>query len=127
MILGRRKKNRDGERMTSTAIGKEAERVAAHYLQDHGYTIYECNWRTRRCEIDIIASRKDYVAFFEVKYRKSDTAGSGVEYVTPKKQAQMQFAAELWMSINRYDGTAVLGVIECSGLPPSVTTCLELG
>lgn len=112
--------------MSTTTTGRQAEQAAANYLEAHGYVVQDLNWRTRRCEIDIIASRKDYVAFFEVKYRQSDSAGSGVEYVTRAKLTQMRFAAELWMSMHRYEGEAVLGVIECCGLPPGVTLCLEL-
>ena len=37
--------------------GREAEKVAANYLKKLGYKILAFNWRTRWCEIDIVAQK----------------------------------------------------------------------
>ena len=74
--------------------GHEGEEIASRYLITLGHTIIERNWRTKWCEIDII-SEKDGVLFFsEVKNRKSN---NGLDAITPAKQKQMRFAAELYL------------------------------
>ena len=117
--------------MTNYAHGHDAEKVAARYLEAHGYTILALNWRHTRAEIDIVAQRrprfraKGPVVFFEVKYRKTDEQGRGLDYITPKKLEQMRFAAELWVSQNNYDGEYTLGAIELSGSDYAVMQLLE--
>lgn len=41
--------------------------------------------RTRYCEIDIVSMKDDVLWFTEVKYRKNDDFGSGLEVITTKK------------------------------------------
>lgn len=82
----------------TTSTGQLAEVAVADYLLAHDYTIVARNWRTRWCEIDIIARKAGTVYFFEVKYRATDKQGDGLDYITPKKQRQMAFAAELWLA-----------------------------
>src|SRR5260370_40656939 len=83
--------------MTTFDIGRQAEAAAAAYLQTRGFKVLEQNWRTRWCEIDIIAQKNKTVYFVEVKYRQSSRQGSGLEYITAKKLKQMRFAAEAWV------------------------------
>lgn len=99
----------------STSIGSEAEAAAAKYLEQHGYQIVERNWRTRVCEIDIVAKKDSIVHFVEVKYRSSIRQGGGLDYITPKKLKQMAFAAECWVNDNNYPGDYRLSAIEVSG------------
>jgi putative endonuclease len=49
--------------------GKEGELLVAQHLQKHGYTILTQNYRKRFGEVDIVAQKKDTVAFVEVKWR----------------------------------------------------------
>jgi len=56
------------------------------------------------------------VYFIEVKYRKTDQFGSGLEYITPKKLQQMRFAAEMWLSQNDWGEDAMLAAIDASEL-----------
>lgn len=95
--------------------GKQAEKVAAEYLEKHGYKILAQNWRTRMCEIDIVASKDKCVYFVEVKYRKSLDWGSGLDYITSAKQKQMNFAAEMWLSQNNWSGECSLAAVEVAG------------
>ena len=60
-------------------------------------------------------TKKDVVYFIEVKYRKNDAFGSGIEYVTPKKLKQMKFAAEMWLSSNNWTGESTLAAAEVQG------------
>ena len=99
----------------STSIGSEAEAAAADYLEARGYEVLERNWRTRVCEIDIVAKKNSTVHFVEVKYRSSSRQGGGLDYITPKKLKQMTFAAECWVDEHAYAGDYRLGAIEVSG------------
>ncbi len=90
--------------MKTTFIGKEAEDRVTQKLQKDGYQILAQNWRTRVCEIDIVASRNKIVYFIEVKYRSSEKQGSGIEYITPKKLNQIKFGAQIWNQQNDWNG-----------------------
>lgn len=103
-----------GSLPTTRVIGNNAEGEAADYLKRAGYTIIDRNWKTKWCEIDIIAERQGVIHFVEVKYRKNDRSGSGLAAITPRKLKQMKFAAELWLVSHDAAG-AVLSAVEVSG------------
>lgn len=81
---------------TTREIGDASEDAAAAYLEKHRYTVLERNWKTRMCEIDIVAQKKDVLYFVEVKHRKSDRQGGGLAAITPRKLGQMKFAAKVY-------------------------------
>ncbi|HSX24036.1 MAG TPA: YraN family protein [Candidatus Saccharimonadales bacterium] len=110
--------------MTNYTTGHDAEKLAADYLRAQGYKIVELNWHTRFCEIDIVAQKDATVYFTEVKYRKTTAFGSGLEYITSKKLKQMRFAAEMWVSQNRWSGDYQLAAIELTGPASTVTDFL---
>jgi uncharacterized protein (TIGR00252 family) len=101
--------------MSTTDTGRKAEAAVARFLQSQGYEIIEHNWRTRWCEIDIVARKESTVYFVEVKYRRTNRQGDGLMYITPKKLNQMSFAAELWVSNHRWDGEYTLSAASVSG------------
>lgn len=107
-----------GGYVTSGAI---AETKAAKNLQADGYRIIDRNWKTRWCEVDIIAEKDGVVRFFEVKYRRNAGAGSGLEYITQAKLHRMKFAAELWLSRHPAISASELGAIEVEGADYRVT------
>jgi uncharacterized protein (TIGR00252 family) len=107
--------------MTTFDTGRKAEAAAAAFLARKGCNIVEQNWRTRWCEIDIVACRAGIVYFCEVKYRASAAYGNGLDYITAKKLQQMRFAAELWVTSNNWDGEYQLCAIEVSGSQFQVT------
>ncbi len=109
----------------SKTQGRRAENHAALYLQKQGFKILAKNWRTKWCEIDIVARKYGTVFFVEVKHRENDFFGDGLQAITKKKLAQMKFAAELWRKQHNHTGLAQLSVIATSGNPPEVTTFLE--
>jgi uncharacterized protein (TIGR00252 family) len=106
--------------MTTFDTGRKAEAVAAEFLTQQKYEVLAQNWRTKTCEIDVVVRKDDAIYFVEVKYRKSDRQGGGLEYITPKKVKHMQYAAELWISKNNWDGDYQLAAIEVGGEPPRV-------
>ena len=101
--------------MTTFDTGRKAEAAAAAFLMRKGCQIIAQNWRTRRCEIDIVALRDGVVYFCEVKYRRNDQHGTGLDYITPRKLAQMQFAAASWIHAHGWSGDRQLCAIEVSG------------
>jgi uncharacterized protein (TIGR00252 family) len=101
--------------MTTFETGRRAESVAAAFLEAKGCEIIAQNWRTRWCEIDIVAQRDSTVYFCEVKYRLTANQGLGFDYITAKKLQQMQFAAELWVAKYNWQGECSVCAIEVSG------------
>jgi len=101
--------------MTTFDTGRTAESVVADYLKRQGLAIVAQNWRTKFCEIDIIAQRGNTAYFCEVKYRKNANQGTGLDYITPKKLQQMRLAAETWVHFFNWTGQYELRAIEVSG------------
>ncbi len=101
--------------MSSTDTGHKAERAAANYLEMRGYEVLELNWRRPRCEIDIIARKKGLMYFVEVKYRKNDHHGSGLDYITADKLQRMRNGAERWVDEEKYRGEYQLAAVEVAG------------
>jgi len=101
--------------MSSTEIGRKAEAHARAYLEMRGFKLLEQNWRRPRCEIDIIASKNNVIHFIEVKYRKDDNQGSGIEAINNEKLNKMRLGAWVWVDENKYRGQYTLSAIELSG------------
>ena len=83
-------------RVTSKSVGDAAEQAVAAWLHEKGFDVVERNWKTRFCEIDIIAETNDTRYFIEVKYRSNTQYGGGLAAITATKLKQMTFAAELY-------------------------------
>jgi uncharacterized protein (TIGR00252 family) len=111
--------------VSTTEIGRAAETAAAEFLTAKGCAVLMQNWRTRWCEIDIVAERSGTLYFVEVKYRKSDAWGAGFDYITPKKLRQMHFAAEFWVAKHKFGGDYRLAAIELTGEPPRVVRAIN--
>ncbi len=112
------------EGVTTRVTGNLAEDAAANYLVRQGYDIIDRNWKTKWCEVDIIARRREVMYFVEVKYRRSTHQGGGIAAITPKKLRQMGFAAKLWLHTNgEYD--ARLSVVEVTGGRYEVSAFVE--
>ncbi|MCE7936605.1 YraN family protein [Candidatus Saccharibacteria bacterium CPR2] len=111
--------------MNTTGIGKNAESAAAEYVSGLGFKVITQNWKRPMCEIDLIATKDGVVYFIEVKYRKSDDHGGGLDYITSKKLDQMKFAAKCWISENRYKGNYELSAIEASGQNQKITAFIQ--
>ncbi len=109
----------------STATGRLAEAVAAEFLVAKGCTVVAQNWRTRWCEIDIVATRGASIYFVEVKYRASTNWGDGLDYITPQKLRQMHFAAEFWCATYKFGGDYRLAVVALTGNPPCVVAAVN--
>ena len=98
--------------MAEEKLGAFGERKAANYLRLHGYRIVDTNCRYRQGEIDIIAKRRDYIVFVEVKLRKNNAFGEAREFVTPAKQQRVIMAAQLWLQAHETELQPRFDVVE---------------
>lgn len=78
-------------------LGAWGEKQVLTHLKKNGYTILETNYRTKFCEIDIIAKKKNTTAFIEVKTRKNLNKGLPKEAVTPSKQRKILLGASQYI------------------------------
>ena len=83
------------ERVAAFRTGISAESRAAAYLMAKGYRILAKRYRTPHGEIDLVARRRNLIAFVEVKARASlDDAAYAV---TPRQQQRIIDAAQGWL------------------------------
>ncbi|WP_432565580.1 YraN family protein [Kineococcus sp. SYSU DK003] len=79
------------------AVGQYGERVAAQRLAEAGMDVLVRNWRCRHGEIDILARDGDCLVVCEVKTRRSTSAGTPAEAVTPDKVRRLGELAQEWL------------------------------
>ena len=72
--------------MKRREIGILGEKLARDFLKKKGYRILETNFRCQYGEIDIIARKKDYLVFIEVRTKTSNDFGTPEESITHVKE-----------------------------------------
>ena len=83
------------ERVAAFKTGLSAETRAAAFLMAKGYRILAKRFKTPYGEIDIVARKRNLIAFIEVKARaRLDDAAYAV---TPRQQARIIDAAQAWL------------------------------
>jgi ribonuclease HII len=114
-------------RQTTKQIGDSAEDAASEYLVRVGHKILDRNWKTKYCEIDIVSQKNDTIYFTEVKYRKTDHQGGGLEVITKKKINQMKFAAKFFAHYYELNDVNLrLVAMSLSSQPPEVVEFVEV-
>ena len=78
--------------------GSWGEALAVQYLIKKRYSVLATGYRSRFGEIDIIAKRGKYLAFVEVKLRKSDNFAQAMEFVDQPKQKRIKITAEHYLA-----------------------------
>jgi len=81
-------------------FGKDAEEMAARFLESKGYRVIKRNYKNKFSEIDIIAKDKGVICFIEVKARHSKLFGEPCEAISPVKQRQISKAAICYLKEN---------------------------
>ncbi len=116
----------DDVKPAQLTAGGAAETFASEYLEMSGFEIVERNWKTKWCEIDIVATKGNDLYFVEVKYRRNNKAGDGLEAITRTKQKQMLFAARMWLHSHQKFSyrTVQLSAISLAGDPIEVVSWL---
>jgi putative endonuclease len=80
--------------------GKTGETLAAHYLQQKGFTILHKNYKDGRNEVDIIASCNGTLHFVEVKTKAGKGFGQPEQRVNLAKINRMKRVAEHYLFMN---------------------------
>ena len=70
---------------THNDTGKQGEQLAKEFLETNNYVILETNYRYKKAEIDIIATKENILAIIEVKTRTSTHFGEPESFVNNKK------------------------------------------
>ena len=83
-------------------LGKEGEELAVKYLSNLGYEILETNFRFKRDEVDIIASKNDFIVFVEVKTRANNFLGEPEEAVSVSKQKRIIKPIKTFVFLQKY-------------------------
>jgi ribonuclease HII len=126
-ILGDTPMPKVPKQQSNKRTGDEAETAVAEWLGVNGFEIIHRNWKTKFCEIDIIAAKQGRYYFIEVKHRKQSGQGGGVAAITPRKLRQMRFAAEYYRKYaGILDVDAVLAVVTTHSMPITIDGLLEI-
>ncbi len=84
-------------KQSTKAVGDNAENRACNYLQQQGLKLIECNYRSRRGEIDLVMQQDKTLVFVEVRLRTNDRFGSAAESITSRKQGRIIAAAQHYL------------------------------
>jgi putative endonuclease len=82
---------------TTTARGREAEALAAQYLECYGARVVERNFRIRGGEIDLICRDGKVLVFVEVRLRTRSDYGGAAASITASKQRRIILAAQHYL------------------------------
>jgi putative endonuclease len=91
--------------------GNKGESLAAEFLEEKGFEILVRNYRHKHAEIDLIAQRRDWVLFVEVKTRTSFEFGEPEEFVDYQKVRKIYEAAEEWIFATDWKGNIRFDII----------------
>ena len=80
--------------------GRSGEDLATQWLELKGYQIVARNWRSRRNEVDIIASEKNVLHFIEVKTRTTLDFAPPESKVKGPKLRHLKEAAEAYLYLH---------------------------
>jgi len=75
--------------MDRQEVGKLGEEAARKFLKKRGYRIRETGFRCRHGEIDIVAQKKDYLVFVEVRTKTNLEFGTPEESITQAKKERL--------------------------------------
>ena len=98
--------------------GQWAEHLAEDYLAKHGLKLIQRNYTCRMGEIDLIMREHDTIIFVEVRYRKNDQYGGGLESIDFRKQKKVKITAMHYLQNNdrnqehscRFDAMIITGI-----------------
>lgn len=79
-------------------VGAWGEMLAAEYLKKRKYKLLASGYRCRFGEIDLIVSDRKFLAFVEVKLRKSNKFADAMEFVDGFKQNRIRTTAQFYLS-----------------------------
>jgi len=87
--------------MNRKDVGKLGEKLAQKFIKKKGYHICETNFRCQSGEIDIVARRKDYLVFIEVRTKSNLDFGTPEESITESKKKKLVSTALHYINTHR--------------------------
>ncbi len=101
--------------------GNKGEDLAADFLKHKGFEILRRNYTFRRCEIDIIARKEDWMIFVEVKTRSYTYYGYPEEFVDSQQANRIFQAAEEFIYTTNWHGHIRFDIISVLlGVSPEI-------
>ena len=94
--------------------GEDAEAACSRYLKSQGLKLVNTNFSCRLGEIDIIMLDNNMLVFVEVRFRKNNNFGGGLESITAAKQRKLRRTAELYLQQNSQYENARFDVVSMS-------------
>lgn len=94
--------------------GEDAEAACIRYLKSQGLKLLSTNFSCRLGEIDIIMLDDNMLVFVEVRFRKNNNFGGGLESITAAKQRKLRRTAELYLQQNDKHKNARFDVVSMS-------------
>jgi putative endonuclease len=98
-------------RTARQVAGQLGEDAALVWLQRHGLTLIERNFRCKGGEIDLVMQDKDILIFVEVRKRADIAYGGAAASVTPAKQKRLIVAAQQYLQRYRMPPACRIDVI----------------
>ena len=92
--------NNDTTRQTSGSAGRQAEDLAARFLEKKKLRLIARNYRCRGGEIDLVCRDGKVLVFVEVRLRQSTAFGGAAASVTAIKQRRIILAAQHFLMTN---------------------------
>jgi len=78
--------------------GRLGERLAAQYLESHGYRVVERNYRCRMGEIDLVVEGPDSLVFVEVRTKRQPCLYRPEETISSAKARRVVALAEHYLA-----------------------------
>jgi putative endonuclease len=91
--------------------GRSGEEIAAAYLGEQGYEILERNYRSKYCEIDIVARQGETLVFVEVRTKSDEDHGTPEETIDDRKIRKLIKSAEIYMAFNELNCPARIDAV----------------
>lgn len=84
-------------------FGQEAEKKAAQYFTEKGFTLLEQNYRYGKAEVDLLLHKDDILICVEVKARSTDFFGTPESFISSKKIKLLVGAVDHYLQENNLD------------------------
>ena len=99
VMAGRRSmSDNDSTSASSGVIGRCAEDLAAHYLEQRGLPVVARNFRCRGGEIDLVCRDGPALVFVEVRLRRNTAFGGAGASIGVRKQQRLIVAARHYLA-----------------------------
>ena len=92
-------------------LGQKGEDIAAEYLERHGYSILDRNWRCGHKEIDLVVTKDKFVVFVDVKTRTGTDYGDPQDFVDNRKIRRIVNSADAYLRFRCIDMDARFDII----------------